>query len=182
MPLAKSPTLCPPMPSATAHSPRSAWSSQASSLISRTRPTWERAADVHRNWLPASGRPGSAAPSGFTYRPLRLAPLHLQSRPAVGDRADQDRSGRRIGPRRLEVDDLVVVDHLLDEVERVGVRDLLVEVHEWRDVRRRKSGKLERSIDPGYGATDGRHCLAVQSAVHREVSDSDCSHCCAPKL
>ena len=49
--LANSPSECPPMPSATAQSPRSGCSRHASSLTSRTRPAWERDADVQRNGL-----------------------------------------------------------------------------------------------------------------------------------
>src|SRR5687768_16134764 len=49
--LANSPSEWPPMPSATAHTPRPGCSRHASSLTSRTRPGWEREADVQRNGL-----------------------------------------------------------------------------------------------------------------------------------
>ena len=47
--LAKSPAACPPMPSATAHTPRSGRSRTESSLSLRTVPTWLRHAESQCN-------------------------------------------------------------------------------------------------------------------------------------
>src|SRR6202042_2673403 len=106
--LANSPSVCPPIPSATAQRPAVAWSRHASSFTSRTWPRWERDADVHRY----EGVPM-----------LTRAALEVLRRGLVVQRSQQHRVVGGIGTCIGNIHVGGLIDHLADI--RVVVRNLL---------------------------------------------------------
>src|SRR5581483_8798731 len=113
-----SPRVCPPMPSATAHSPCADWSRQASSLSSRTRPGWDLEAEVQRNeWVSMLMR----SPPG--HRVLVTPPRKVLLRAGVAERSEEHCVIGGIVARIGDVDRGGLVDHLADI--HVVVGDLL---------------------------------------------------------
>src|SRR6266702_6797400 len=164
--LANSPSVCPPMPSATAQSPCSDWSRQASSLTCRTRPGWEREAEVQRN----------ERVSMLTDEPSASLPLWLRRNghdvrgQRILTRADVDRGA---GGRVVHIDVLGLKRQVVGDVV-VG----LVEVDGRQDRGGRGPVGEEGKQDPVTGtcAPDGRHGLAVQGTAAGKIGDGHGGH------